>query len=337
MAWRQGPNQDRQIDAHDRQINCLAVRGDEFVSGSSDHSLSVYSCSTGKLKRQLYSKNYGHHEWVTSCCYTADGRILSGGMDSKLCLWDRNSIKCKDLLGHRGSISKVACSQENLALSASYDKTLKVWDVDKGSLIHTLYNSNYGHTKAIRTFLWKNSLVVSGGREGLGCVWDLNSGKLVSTFDEHSAPIQCMCLSPNEDLVMTAGMDGFVCAWDLRSSKLVKKIDVKASVNDIAVYDNGVVVGCVDNLIKTIDTSNMEMRKLKGHKDIVTCVRTHGDLVLSGAANGWVLVHDVNTGQCLYGVSSCDKGCQAIEIAAPKHFITAGMDGKIVVFDYFSM
>jgi hypothetical protein len=38
--------------------------------------------------RELFSKNYGHSEWVTTCAHLTDGRLLSGGMDSKLCLWD---------------------------------------------------------------------------------------------------------------------------------------------------------------------------------------------------------------------------------------------------------
>ena len=36
-----------------------------------------------------------------------DGRVLSGGMDKLLCLWDAKVVKCQNLTGHNGSISKV--------------------------------------------------------------------------------------------------------------------------------------------------------------------------------------------------------------------------------------
>ena len=43
--------------------------------------------------------------WVTCVEHLPDGRVLSGGMDSKLCLWGRKSTRCRDLLGHTKSIS----------------------------------------------------------------------------------------------------------------------------------------------------------------------------------------------------------------------------------------
>ena len=62
-----------------------------------------------------------------------------------------------------------------------------------------------------------------------------------------------------------------------------------------------------------------------------------GDLIFSSGGNGWVLVHDSNTGKCLYGVGACEEGaCNCIEVVAPKHFIAAGNDGKVIVFDYHS-
>ena len=61
----------------------MDVLGDRVVTGSSDHGLREYNITTGKQIRQLYSKRYGHTEWVTSVSYAPDGRVLSGGMDAK--------------------------------------------------------------------------------------------------------------------------------------------------------------------------------------------------------------------------------------------------------------
>jgi WD40 repeat protein len=82
-----------------------------------------------------------------------------------MCVFDNNAHSWG-----RGSISHVQCGENNIAVSASYDKTLKIWDLDKPSCIHTLRNKS-GHMKAITTFMWENSLVVSGGRDGMLCIW----------------------------------------------------------------------------------------------------------------------------------------------------------------------
>jgi WD40 repeat protein len=85
---------------------------------------------TGKQTRQLYNKRYGHTDWVTSVGFLADGRVLSASMDKRLCLWDRSIVKCSDLQGHNGSISKVQVDDRNVAISASYDSQLLVWNLD---------------------------------------------------------------------------------------------------------------------------------------------------------------------------------------------------------------
>lgn len=54
-------------------------QGTEAVVGSADHGLKVFALDTCKQRRNLYTKKFGHTEWVTTCCYLPDGRIVSGG------------------------------------------------------------------------------------------------------------------------------------------------------------------------------------------------------------------------------------------------------------------
>jgi len=77
------------------------------VTASADHGLRIYNLRTGKQVRQLFNKRFGHTDWVTTCAYCTDGRVVSGSMDKQLCLWDRSAVKCQNLVGHNGSISKV--------------------------------------------------------------------------------------------------------------------------------------------------------------------------------------------------------------------------------------
>ena len=102
------PSGDIPLDPeHGGPILCMDVRNDIIVTGSTDHGLRVYSMSTGKQIRELFNKNFGHTEWVTACAILADNRVVSGGMDSNLCIWDSKSVRCKYLKEHTSSISKV--------------------------------------------------------------------------------------------------------------------------------------------------------------------------------------------------------------------------------------
>jgi WD40 repeat protein len=131
--WYTGPTSDQLLSPqHDRTVLALDMSpsGDSVVTASADHGLRVYSMKTGKQLRQLYNKRYGHTDWVTTCAYLTDGRVLSASMDKRLCLWDKSIVKCSDLQGHNGSISKVKVDDRNIAISGSYDSSLLVWNLD---------------------------------------------------------------------------------------------------------------------------------------------------------------------------------------------------------------
>jgi WD40 repeat protein len=70
----------------------LMDNSSELVTGSSDHGLRLYDIDKGSFIRQLFNKQYGHSEWVTSCKFLKDKRVLSAGMDGVLCLWDNKRV-----------------------------------------------------------------------------------------------------------------------------------------------------------------------------------------------------------------------------------------------------
>ena len=81
--WLEGPRDDIQLEPqHDRTILCLDILADKVVTGSADHGLRVYSLKSGKCLRNLFTKKFGHHDWVTSCKFLQDGRVWSAGMDN---------------------------------------------------------------------------------------------------------------------------------------------------------------------------------------------------------------------------------------------------------------
>lgn len=103
---------------------------DFIVTGSADHGLWVYSTQSGTYRHELFAKKYGHKDWVTSVKILKDGRILSAGMDSVLCLWHKNKVKCDFLFGHEASITKVDVDEKNLVISSSFDCTIRLWNLN---------------------------------------------------------------------------------------------------------------------------------------------------------------------------------------------------------------
>ncbi|XP_025025809.1 WD repeat-containing protein 25 [Python bivittatus] len=109
----------------------------------------------------------------------------------------------------------------HMLLSASMDKTVKVWDaVDEGRCLKTYSN----HTSAVRAIQWspcgRNAL--SGGFDFMLHLTDIETGaQLFSSRSEFR--ISALTFHPLDPNVFVCG--GFspeVKAWDIRSSKIIK-------------------------------------------------------------------------------------------------------------------
>lgn len=95
-------------------------------------------------------------------------------------------------------------------------------------------------------------------------------------------------------------------------------------------------MGGSEKLIKVLDPAKSfkPVIEISEHQDCIFTIRICNDLIFSSAGNGWVLIHDLKTGDCLYGVTATKGNCRCIEVLPPKYLIAAGDDGKVIIFDY---
>ncbi len=94
------------------------------------------------------------------------------------------------LHGHTESIAAVAVTPDGRwAVSGSWDKTLRVWDLESGAVLATLR----GHSEAVRAVAVTpdGRRAVSGSRDKTLKVWDLESGAELATLRGHTGRGQC--------------------------------------------------------------------------------------------------------------------------------------------------
>jgi WD40 repeat protein len=249
VPWRSGPSnpQGKQCDLSDRPFLCSAAHWgrNEVVVGSSDHALYLMDAITGNRKRTLYTKNAGHTEWVTACCFLPDGKIVSGGMDSKLWLWPTGSTHGISMDGHFGAISKLGWysptsdANSGLVCSASYDRTVRLWTVgSRGSELACLK----GHEAPVTELsLGQERGILSGDRSGNVILWDAAvangleaayGGEAWRLKNIHRGHITSLCWWYNSHepnfggLFMSGGQDGVLRVWDRRNKSNVSKVQL---------------------------------------------------------------------------------------------------------------
>ena len=315
---------------HGASILCTSSNDNYCVTGSADHGLRVYSLTDGKQLKQLFYKTYGHTEWVTCCRMLSDNRVLSGGMDAQLCLWDRSWMKCQSLFSHKGSISNIIVDSSNIAMSCGYDSSVQLTSLDPFASIGILKGAHKGPVTQIA---WQNSLAVTGGRDGEVVFWDVNTEKYIYKAALHSSPVANITFHSENDanLILTAGSsDGKLNAIDMRTNEAVfsKRIH-GGSINVMQVLgDDLLLTASADKNIIVSDLRDKAnvICQSKAPESII-CGEVEAGALIVGCTDGNLLSYDIETLECKWGFGADNKGAvNALSVARKKGKIVAGGD-----------
>jgi WD40 repeat protein len=331
----QGPSSDIPLaPEHGGPALCMDVQGDIVVTGSTDHGLRVYSLQTGKQHKELFSKTCGHTEWVTCCTFLPDNRIVSGGMDSNICVWQASGVKCKFITEHTGSISKLVADASSTVLSSSYDSSVRIFDMNSVTCQGTLKGVHKG---PVTEFEWKNSLCVTAGRDGQIALWDINTERCLQSQVLHKGQVGRVKFHTDEldtNLILSAGMnDGVLNGIDMRTSKLVFQKRIHAgAINFLETNrSNLVITGSADKTVKVLDLLDglKEIGNMKA-TDSVFCGDIYENFVAVGCGDGNLLGYNLDTMECLYGYGCDNKGgIKCLKILPEKgKIVTSGDAGE---------
>ena len=224
------------LNLSERNLLCMSSNHDEVVVGGADHAVRVLKVSSdGKiiLKRTLYSKQYGHSDWVTCVQHLRNGQVVSGGMDSNICVW--TGARCKNLMGHVGSISRIRVLNDKYLASSSYDRSLKIWCLTKSEMISSLH----GHKGAVLDFrILPDGCLVSAGRDSTIRVWDISQGKQVFANQSHAGAVSALT-NTDEGIILSGGQDGQIQLLDRR---------VESSVDAVRPFSQGAAATHLDSV-----------------------------------------------------------------------------------------
>ena len=246
-----------------------------------------------------------------------------------------------------GSSSGKGAAGVNVLLSASSDRTVKVWNLD-----HESREGGGG-----------------GGGGGRRCaVHGAGDGHCVATLERHSDYVMALAApsQPGATKFASAGLGtDQIFLWDINAvtapattlrdgGKSSKRggaggagqspfIDLegqKESVYALAMDQAGtmLVSGCTQNLVRLWDTRGANKPvKLKGHAGNVRCaaIDPTGRLCLTGSSDHTIKLWDLGQQRCvqtLAGVHGCSVWCAVPD--ASWHFVySGGSDGRVYVTD----
>jgi WD40 repeat protein len=199
------------------------------------------------------------------------------------------------------SVSSVAFSPNGkLALSGSWDNSLKLWDINSGQQIRSFK----GHSDNVNAvaFSPNGKLALSGSMDDTLKLWEVNSGREIRSFKEHSDDVNAVAFSPDGKLALS-GSSNTLKLWEVNSGREIRSFKGHSLyVYVVAFSPDGKLAlsGSIDNTLKLWKVnSGQEIRSFKGYSGSVNSVAfsPDGKLVLSGSLDNTLKLWEVNSGR----------------------------------------
>ncbi|KAM8977345.1 notchless protein homolog 1 [Pelodytes ibericus] len=215
----------RTLQGHAHWVNTIALSTDyvlrtgAFDPAEASINLQDMSGSLEILKEkalQRYNQVRGQ----------APERLVSGSDDFTLFLWAPAEEK-KPLMrmtGHQALINEVLFSPDTrIIASASFDKSIKLWDGKTGKYITSLR----GHVSAVYQIAWSadSRLLVSGSSDSTLKVWDTKTKKLSVDLPGHADEVFAVDWSPDGQRVASGGKDKCLRIWLFAYYKQLNKCE----------------------------------------------------------------------------------------------------------------
>ncbi len=293
----------------------FSTDGAKFVTGGWNHMAQIWDSASGESLLKIPCGGL----YVHAVAFSPDGKyVATGGNDpgGYVRLWNADTgaaVKRPDgLSGHTDAVLSVAFSADGKKLlTASYDKTARLWDVESGRELHVFRGHSWWVWSA--AFSRDEKFIVTASQDGSAIVWNAASGERHSQFLGHQGPVYSAGFSPDGSRVATGGYDKRVLVW--------RPADVRKF--DFARVAQGKEVEPV------------RFRILEGHAAPVRSVSfsADGNLIVSGSHDNTVKVWDADSGRTLNTFRGHDSWVRSCAFSPDgRTVVSAGHDNRATLW-----
>ncbi|XP_075643372.1 WD40 repeat-containing protein HOS15-like isoform X1 [Castanea sativa] len=235
-------------------------KGDFLLSGSVDKSAIVWDIKTGEWRQQFefHSAPTLDVDWrnnVSFATCSTDSMI-------HVCKVGENR-PMKTFSGHQGEVNAIKWDPTGTLLaSCSDDYTAKIWSMKQDKYLHDLKE----HVKEIYTIRWSPTgpgtnnpnqqlLLASASFDSTIKLWDVELGRLISSFNGHRDPVYSVAFSPNGEYLASGSMDKCLHIWSVKEGKIVKTLTGNGGIFEVCWNKEGdKVAACfANNIVCVLD------------------------------------------------------------------------------------
>lgn len=264
--------------------------------------------------------------------------------------------------GHSDVVYGVHLQGDHL-VSASADKTARIWDVRTQCSLHPPLIGHTGSVIAVQfDAAANNDVIITGDSRGNVMIWQFSTAEAVKTIAEAHF-LSVLSLHFDQRYLVTGGKDGKVKLWN-RHALDVNNADVpdifirttegdryqeysllatfdghRAAVNALKLSDNTLVSGSGDSTMCIWSLQNGGLlHRVNIHQTGIACLNYNGHFIVSGSTDYSVRIYDVNRKvevACLKGHTNLVRCVQTVfdDRGEVKTILSGSYDGFIRVWE----
>ena len=343
LAQRQGDG----IRLHDLQLDYLRAQCPDrealsVIHGAMRLSANVVARDPAQFASQMVGRLLPYQDIPAIQQFTAsvtEGAPAPWLWPVKPALHPPGTALIRTLEGHVAGVNSVGVSADGRrAVSASHDKTLKVWDVETGRASQTLE----GHSATV----WAVAVSADGRRAVSAShdetlkVWDAETGRAIYTLTGHSGPIYSVAMNKDGRRAISASHDRTLKVWDLETGRAILTLEGhSAPVCGVAVSADGrlAVSASSDKTLKVWDVmTGQVIHILKGHSGAVwgVALSADGRRAVSVSKDRTLKVWDVKTGRAIHTMNGRSAPVWGVALSADgRRAVSASSDKALEVWD----
>ncbi|KAJ0393858.1 hypothetical protein P43SY_005980 [Pythium insidiosum] len=177
------------------------------------------------------------------------------------------------------------------------------WTSLKKSIV---MNLSCGPVYSIKVHPSDPRIVVSGGGDDVGVIWNREDGSVLHRLEGHTDTVASVDFSFDGKYAATGGFDGIVKVWEVATGKLVQTLEGPSEEVEWVTWHqkgNVVLAGSGDGTVWMWLASTGEcMQVFAGHEMGVTCgsFTGSGKMIATGSSDQTVRLWNPKTGECTH-------------------------------------